>query len=216
MLKCIRLLLSVVLLMICSIGLAQSPTNKLVVSERITANAFPFLSNTTPVIYIDANDAKVVQISAEAFVNDVQLISEKKLPLKLNNVITDELAVIAGTIGHSVLIDELIAKKKITVGDIKGGWEQFSITVINQPYQGAKKILVIAGSDNRGTAFGIFHLSKLMGISPWVWWADVMPQKKQQLFVSGSYISKEPSVKYRGIFLNDEDWGVTTMGCKNP
>ena len=214
MLKCVRLLFCVVLLVVCSIGWAQSSANKLVVTEHINANAFPFLSITIPVIYIDANDAKVVQISAEAFVKDVQLISEKKLPIKSTTVISDELTVVAGTIGHSVLIDELIAKKKITIDGIKGGWEQFSITVINQPYQGAKKLLVIAGSDSRGTAFGIFHLSKLMGVSPWVWWADVMPQKKQQLFVSGSYNSKEPSVKYRGIFLNDEDWGLQPWAAK--
>jgi hypothetical protein len=161
MLKYVQLYLCVALHGICSICLAQPSANNLVVTESITPNAFPFQNSTSPVIYIDTNDAKVVQTSAEAFVNDVELITGNKLQLKINTAINDEFAIVAGTIGHSVLIDKLIASKILLVDGIKGGWEQFSIAVINQPYERAKKILVVTGSDSRGTAFGIFHLSKL-------------------------------------------------------
>lgn len=189
----------------CAAAMAQGKNN-LVLSESQSINSFPLFTQIKAASFsIDNNDARVVQLAAEAFVKDVQLVSGKQIQLNTSPVINDEFAVVAGTIGQCVLLDDLIAKKKITVDGIKGGWEQFSITVINQPYQKAKKLLVVAGSDRRGTAFGIFHLSRLMGVSPFVWWADVTPAKRKQLFVSGSYISAPPSVQYRGIFINDED-----------
>ncbi|MBL7743546.1 MAG: glycosyl hydrolase 115 family protein [Chitinophagaceae bacterium] len=116
-------------------------------------------------------------------------------------------SIVAGTIGHSRLIDELIKSNKLNVSSIARKWESFIIQTIGNK-------LVITGGDRRGTAYGIFHLSRMLGVSPWVWWADVTPQKKKQLYVSGSYVSKEPSVKYRGIFLNDEDWGLQPWAAK--
>ena len=72
-----------------------------------------------------------------------------------------------------------------------------------------EKALVVAGSNRRGTAFGVFELSAMMGVSPWVWWADVNPRHREGLYVAGSSVVEgPPSVKYRGIFLNDEDWGL--------
>ncbi|HEX7905278.1 MAG TPA: glycosyl hydrolase 115 family protein [Chitinophagaceae bacterium] len=216
MLKFCKPLFCCCLLFIYSVGSAQIIKTALNVTEKAAANTFPlFNQNSIPAIYYDANDAKVVQISAEAFAQDVQLVSGNKPVLTSAKVISDEFAIVTGTIGHSALIDELITKKKISVDVIKGRWERFFITVINQPYQKAKKLLVIAGSDRRGTAYGIFHLSKLMGVSPFVYWADVTPQKKKQLYCSGSYISTEPSVKYRGIFINDEDWGLFPWAKRN-
>ena len=75
---------------------------------------------------------------------------------------------------------------------------------------------MIAGSDPRGTAFGVFELSKRIGVSPWYWWADVQPEKRKSLFVgSGTFVDGPPSVKYRGIFLNDEDWGLKPWAAAN-
>jgi hypothetical protein len=195
--------------------LAQTK-NSVVVSEQNTGAAFPLFTNLiAPTFYYDNKDAKVVQIAAMAFTNDINLISGKTIQLSQATTITDEYAIVAGTIGHSSLIDDLIKTKHIDVASIKNKWEQFSINIINQPYGKAKKVVVIAGSDRRGTAFGIFHLSRKMGISPLVWWADVTPEKKQQLFVSGNYTSPVPSVQYRGIFINDEDWGMQPWAAKN-
>jgi Glycosyl hydrolase family 115/Gylcosyl hydrolase family 115 C-terminal domain len=195
--------------------LAQTK-NGIVVSEQNSLVAFPlFTRAATPAFYYDAKDAKVVQIAATAFANDINLISGKQIKLDSNNTITDEYAIVAGTIDKSSLIDDLIKTKRIDVAAIKNKWEQFSISVINQPYGKAKKVIVIAGADRRGTAFGIFHLSRSMGVSPFVWWADVAPEKKQQLFVSGNYTSPAPSVQYRGIFINDEDWGLQPWAAKN-
>ena len=223
MLRFFKRLFCYSLLFTYSIVSAQSIKNNLVVAENVTANSFPlFGSNSIPAFYFDTNDAKVVQIAAEAFANDVKLISGKSLKVNTSNPISSEYAIIAGTIGQSKMIDELIKEKLIDVIDIKNKWEHFTIQIIKKSskVKGSKTPLrgvgglVITGSDPRGTAFGIFHLSRLMGVSPYVWWADVVPQKRQQLFISGKYTSALPSVKYRGIFINDEDWGLQPWAAK--
>ena len=99
--------------------------------------------------------------------------------------------------------------KQSNANQIKNQWEVFSIQTLEKPSINIKKALVITGSDARGLAYGVFHLSEKLGINPWYDWADVHPEKKKKLIVSiRDTISKTPSVKYRGIFLNDEDWGL--------
>ena len=116
-----------------------------------------------------------------------------------------EFVIIAGTIGKSALIDRLVKKKKIDVGAIHDKWESFVIQTIEKPFPGIKRALVIAGSDKRGTIYGIYEISRQAGVSPWHWWADVPVRKSDELYINPvRVISGEPSVKYRGIFLNDE------------
>ena len=192
-----------------SSSLAQVDKNNLAITSNAVANSFPLFNNAvTPTFYYDSKDAKVVQIAAEAFANDINLISGKQIKLNTTNKVPGSYAVIAGTIGHSKLIDGLIKNRSVDVSPIKNKWECFIVKIVG-------KKLIIAGSDRRGTAFGIFHLSRLMGVSPFVWWADAVPEKKQQLFVSGNYTSTTPSVQYRGIFINDEDWGLQPWAVKN-
>ena len=200
-----------------SITVAQIKNPGLSISDKADHNSFPLFNSTAiPTFYYDSNDAKVVQIAAAAFANDVKLISGKQINFNSTNKITDEYSIIAGTIGQSKIIDELVKNKVVDITTIRGKWERFTIQIIKErnnakrdglPFRGGG-VLVVAGSDSRGTAFGIFHLSRLMGISPFVWWADAVSQKKKQLFISGNYTSSTPSVKYRGIFINDEDWGL--------
>ena len=117
--------------------------------------------------------------------------------------------IIVGTIGQSSHIDALIAEGKIDVSDIEGKWEAFGMQVVDHPMDSVERALVIFGAQPRGTAYGVFHLSRMMGVSPWIWWADVTPATKTQLYVTpGRYVSGTPSVKFRGIFLNDEDFGL--------
>ena len=133
-----------------------------------------------------------------------------KVTSSLPEIYTDKLPaskeiIIAGTIGKSQLIDQLIKNGKIEKNKIAGKWETFIIQVVNRPFKGVKKALVIAGSDKRGTIYGIYELSRQIGISPWYWWADVPVTKKENLYAKPfTYIEGPPSVKYRGIFLNDE------------
>jgi hypothetical protein len=116
-----------------------------------------------------------------------------------------ELLVIVGTVGKSALIDELIREKKIDVAAIQGKWESFFLQTVENPLPGVTNALVIAGSDKRGTIYGIYDLSEQIGVSPWYWWANVTPERKNALYVAaGKYQQGEPTIKYRGIFLNDE------------
>jgi hypothetical protein len=196
-------------LLICLLLINQltAQTNRLLVSDKATVSSFALVSELTVASFCyDENDAKVLGIVAEAFCNDVELLTGKDINIvhQAGSVVP---TIIAGTVGQSKFIDDLIKSKQLDVSAIKNKWESFIIKT-------AGKKLIIAGSDPRGTAYGIFHVSKLFGVSPWVWWADAVPAKKKQLYISGTYISKEPSVKYRGIFLNDEDWGLQPWAAK--
>jgi hypothetical protein len=113
--------------------------------------------------------------------------------------------VLIGTVGKSPLIDQLVHAGKIDVSGIRGKWESFFLQTVANPLPGVDSALVIAGSDKRGTIFGIYDLSEQIGVSPWYWWADVTPEHKPALYIrGGKYQQGEPSVKYRGIFFNDE------------
>jgi hypothetical protein len=126
--------------------------------------------------------------------------------------------IIIGTIGVSPLIDQLVNSKKLNTENVSGKWESFIIETIEKPFPKVDRALVIAGSDKRGTTFGIYEVAKQIGVSPWYWWADVPVKKNKNIFASsGRFVSGEPAVKYRGIFLNDEEpalgrWAVEKYG----
>ena len=118
--------------------------------------------------------------------------------------------VLIGTIGRSAVIDRLIRTRKIDVSAIRGQWESTLTQVIDHPLPGIARALVIAGSDKRGTIYGIYDLSQNIGVSPWYWWADVPVAHKDTLTIEpGRWIVPPPVVKYRGIFLNDEAPSLT-------
>jgi len=95
------------------------------------------------------------------------------------------------------------------VSEVEGKWETFLIQVVQKPLPGVETGLVIIGSDRRGTIYGMFDVSENMGVSPWYWFADVHPRKQTALVVKdGIYREGPPSVKCRGIFINDEMWGI--------
>ncbi len=129
--------------------------------------------------------------------------------------------VIIGTIAHNKLIDRLIAEHKLDASPISGKWESTLTAVVDKPFKGVSRALVIVGSDKRGSIFGIYDLSEQIGVSPWYWWADVPVAHRDALYLSpGSHIEGPPAVKYRGIFLNDEapaltGWVNATYGGYN-
>jgi len=129
---------------------------------------------------------------------EAQIVSERK---SLSGEV-----VLIGTVGKSETIDRLIRAHKIDVREIEGKWEAALIQVVDHPMAGVRRALVIAGSDKRGTIFGIYDLSEQIGVSPWYWWADVPVEHSGVLYVQpGRRVQGEPAVKYRGIFLNDEE-----------
>jgi hypothetical protein len=118
--------------------------------------------------------------------------------------------IIAGTIGKSDVINSMISSGKLDVSSITGQWESFISEVIDSPIPGVDKAMVIAGSDMRGTIYGLYDVSEQIGVSPWYWWADVPPKKQSAIYANGiTKIQKSPSVKYRGIFINDEQPALT-------
>src|ERR1051325_4085777 len=123
---------------------------------------------------------------------------------------TEPKMVLIGTVGKSPLIDQLAKDGKIDISGIKGKWESFFLQTVAKPMPGVESALVIAGSDKRGTIYGIYDLSEQIGVSPWYWWADVSPALHAQLYIRGGLkFHDEPKVKYRGIFINDEAPALT-------
>jgi hypothetical protein len=122
---------------------------------------------------------------------------------------------IAGVIGSSIEIDRLRRNGKLLTASIEGKWESALTTVVTDPMPGVRRALVVAGSDRRGVAFALFTLSRQMGVSPWAWWADVPVKPHRTVYVDAApHLQPEPSVRYRGIFLNDEDWGLRPWAAK--
>ena len=115
-------------------------------------------------------------------------------------------AVIYGTLGRSTILDELEQKGKMDFSQIRGKWEVYSFSVVKDPVKGIASAVVIAGSDKRGTIYGLYHLSELMGVSPLINWNHVWPQKRDEVVLTeaDNMVSRVPSVKYRGFFINDE------------
>ena len=175
-----------------------------------TKYAFTLASpRQTAAILYDASDAAVVKRAAELFAADVEAVTGRRPQLTSATGETGP-AVIVGTVGGSALIRRLSEAGKIDTAPLEGAWERYLIQTVANPLPGIRKALVIAGSDRRGAAYGLFTLSVLIGVSPWYWWADVPVKKHAALHVDAPpTYSQTPSVRYRGIFLNDEDWGLT-------
>jgi hypothetical protein len=124
-------------------------------------------------------------------------------------------AIIIGTIGKSPIVDGLISSSKIDVSNVKGKWETYVAQVVSNG-AGEPTALVIAGSDVRGSIFGIYDISEQIGVSPWYWWADMPPTKREYIYApTEAKVHGPPSVKFRGIFLNDEAPALTGWAQKN-
>ncbi len=160
-------------------------------------------------IFVANEDWKVARIAAGDLALDVERVTGRKPAVKHDGAGLSENAVLVGTIGRSPVIDGLIAAKRLEVTDIAGKWETFVIATVKDPLPGVQRGLVIAGSDRRGTAYGVYELSRRIGVSPWYWWADVTPKRRVELHVATERVQVgPPAVKYRGIFINDEMWGI--------
>lgn len=186
------------------------------ISTKFSGKNFPLVSkNKAAGIYFDKNDALVVEKAVKAFQNDIKLVTDIVPVLENNAAKLSGYTVIIGTLGESELINKLEKSNKIDVYKVKGKWETFGITLVDHPFPNVKQALVIYGSDKRGTAYGVFELSRIMGVSPFYWWADVVTEHKKEIYITpGETIIGPPSVKYRGIFINDEDWGIQPWAAK--
>jgi hypothetical protein len=157
------------------------------------------------VLLVDTNDFPGVVRAVSDLQADIARVTSHQPTLVRSRGGIGTNAIVIGTIGKSPLIDELVRAGKIDTSQISGKWESFIIQVVPQPFKGVQNALIIAGSDRRGTIYGIYDLSEQIGVSPWYWWADVPVVHKSSLYVkAGRFVQGPPAVKYRGIFLNDE------------
>jgi hypothetical protein len=183
------------------------------VTDRPSDNDFPILGTQfanqygVAPIYVDPKDHWLVGKAASLLQEDI-----RKVTGLTPAIITDlsssgpiPFLIIIGSLDQSALIKRL-ARQNMIPASMTGQWESFTLKTVRRPVIGVGQALVIAGSDRRGTAYGVFELSRQMGVSPWYYWADVPVIRRGRLYFrsSGIYQSGPPAVKYRGIFINDE------------
>jgi len=197
-------------------GQAFALTTNSFVSQQPGRDAFClFAGGKAATVLVDANDWPGVARVAADLQTDIARVSGVNTTLTTNATKPGKQTIIVGTIGRSRTIDRLVREKKIDVSDVAGKWEASVVQTVKNPLPGVASALVIAGSDKRGTIFGVYDLSEQMGVSPWHWWADVPPKQHTALYVTaGRHVLGPPAVKYRGIFINDEGPALMTWARK--
>ncbi|WP_219536764.1 glycosyl hydrolase 115 family protein [Nonomuraea guangzhouensis] len=143
---------------------------------------------------------------------------QSKLPALLTKAAGQKTAIIVGQLGRSRLIDEIVGAGKFDeAAGIKGRWEAYATKTIKNPVPGVGNALVVAGSDARGTIYGIYSISEEIGVSPWYWYSDVPVRRRDDIEVEGkARVDDGPDVKYRGIFINDEERTIAWAKKKFP
>ena len=155
-------------------------------------------------IGIDSREHSCVQLAAKNLTIDLERVTGRTASFQANSP-----TILIGTVGIHSKIDQWVKQGQLR--NLKGKTEKYIIKTIDGQ-------LVIAGSDKRGTVYGIYELSRQIGVSPWYYWADVPVEKHNDLYVrDGEYSDGEPAVRYRGLFLNDEapcltSWVKNTFG----
>ena len=207
----------ILIILVCLSGISTSWAQVSLAKIGNGANEFELVkSGKSAELYYDVRDFEVVKKVANLFGDDIRLVTGREIAVSEVGENMSSNCIIVGTLGYNEMIDKLILKKKLDVSALKNKWESFHVEVICNPFPGVKKALVIVGSDRRGTAYGLFSISEAIGISPWYWWADAPVDKRKELCLKVQKItSKEPTVKYRGIFINDEDWGLLRWAKTN-
>ncbi|MBQ3752136.1 MAG: glycosyl hydrolase 115 family protein, partial [Prevotella sp.] len=188
----------------------------LVITMSVMAQSKTFCiakDGKTAAIVVDDQDWKGVVRAANDLGDDVRKVCGTASPV-VREMSSDNHNIVVGTIGKSRIIDKLVKQRKLDVSRVKGQWESFVIDIVDGN-------LVVAGSDKRGTIYGIYEISQRIGVSPWYWWADVPVQHQDELYwADGRFVQPSPKVKYRGIFINDEwpsfgEWAMEHFGGVN-
>ncbi len=196
---------------VCAASCADWQESVPAISETARKGCFPLVSDGIAAdLYVDSDDFTVVRTAGGMLADDICRVTGIEAGL---NVIcnSDEIpagnAVVAGTLGQSDIIGWIAGQNGLDTDWLNGKWESFMIATTKHPKYGTP-VLAVIGSDRRGTAYGLTTLSEAMGVSPWYWWADVTPTRREALYVEpGCFHQGEPSVQYRGIFINDERFG---------
>jgi hypothetical protein len=198
----------------------KAAAEKPLVTFGPAASAFPLVNEgVSAVFYLEPNAQEGIKRTINDLKKDISLVTG--IIPGSTDVMRGKHLVITGTIGESAAIDNLVSSGKLDVKAIRGTWENHLIQIIKNPFPGVEDALVIAGSDKRGTIYGLYTLSDKIGVSPWYWWADVPVTRHRDIYINpGRFSMGSPAVKYRGIFLNDEapalsGWAAAKFGGFN-
>ncbi|MCM1222114.1 MAG: glycosyl hydrolase 115 family protein [Lachnospiraceae bacterium] len=191
-------------------GYAMGVAQLSLADKKGGAGAFNVASPKSMVdICCDTADYKVVATVADLLADDIMRVAGKRPQISAAPGNGARQCIIAGTLGHSKWIDDLVDRKKIDASSISDGYERFLIQIVNKPFKGVDRALVVVGNDRRGTAYGLLEISKAIGVSPWYWWLDAPVAHRDEINLRvEKFASPSPSVRYRGVFINDEDWGL--------
>ncbi|KAF2639619.1 hypothetical protein P280DRAFT_42196 [Massarina eburnea CBS 473.64] len=202
-----KLLALVALFAIGAVAIFQPPS--LAFSE--TAGGLKLAGGgSAPTIVIDSKDWAGVTRAGNDLANDFGLVTGTKGKVATSTSGLTGPVIIAGTVGKSAIIDSLVSAGKIDVSKIKGQWESFTSALVTNPVDGVSSALVLAGSDKRGSIYALYDISEQIGVSPWYWFADVPPKRKDVVYaLPKTKTQGPPSIKYRGFFINDEQPALT-------
>ena len=219
--RAVRALLTTLLALAATAG-AHAQTVASYVSSSAGAGRFTLSTAGRPApIVASSQDHPGVVRAVQSLRADIGRVTSNEPPVSLDTLPPAREVVVVGTLGRSPLIDRLVRAGALDTSGIAGRWEAFLIQVVERPWPGVERALVIAGSDRRGTTYGVYDLSAAIGVSPWYWWADVPVRQRRDLFVlPGRHSQGPPAVRYRGFFINDEapalsGWVQETFGGFN-
>ena len=209
------------LLAVMSLHAATTCTRPAAVCTHAVPGAFALINAGVPTaILADTKDHPGVLIAAHALQSDLSKVAGAHAAFTTDRRVPGHTAVIIGTLGRSKRVDRIVRARHIDTRGVAGHGEAYLLKVVKHPEPGIDRALLIAGADKRGTIYGIYELSRRIGVSPWVWWADVPVRQRAELHVAPGRFVDAPKVRYRGIFINDEDpalggWMKTRFGGDN-
>ena len=168
----------------------------LLVSILVSCSKEGSISLAGAKVICSSSEPQTVSVVAELLSKDIENVSGKEAG-------SSDVKIIVGTIGSGGAVDSLVACGKLDVSELGSDYERYVITALDS------RTLAIAGTDRRGAAYGMFKVSEMIGVDPYFWWADVPVKHDAKASLKiGRIVSKKPSVRYRGIFINDEDWAL--------
>lgn len=156
-------------------------------------------------IVVDHQDFDGIRIAAASLAKDIARVTGEEAATVTSEQSPSPCVIIVGSVQRSRLIRRMASNGSIDFTIVQGKWETWCTALVNAPWDGCASALVICGSDKRGTIFGVYSLSEQIGVSPWYWWADVPVKRSPSIYaLDVQTMQGPPSVKYRGIFINDE------------
>jgi hypothetical protein len=169
---------------------------------------------TAPIV-VDAVEGGALRRAAGDLADDIERVTGRRPAVDAVPKLNQRELILVGVVGSDPLIDRLASTGKLDVQGVAGEWESAVVETVRNPFPGVDKALVIAGSDRRGAIYGAYWISESIGVSPWYWWADVPARRRSVAAIAaGTHKLGPPDVKYRGIFLNDEDWGLRVWASR--